>query len=74
MKWHELIVLPSSPTRGRGPVAAILHWRRAAGSDTGPLLRGLTRSGQPRPTRLNDASINRIVKNAVARTGATPAE
>ena len=44
------------------------------GIDAGPLLRGLTRSGQPRPTRLSDASINRIVKNAVARTGSNPAE
>ena len=69
----ELVVLPSSPTPGRCPVNAILHWRRAARIDTGPLLRGLTRTGQPRPTRLNDASINRLVKNAVARTGANPA-
>ena len=69
----ELVVLPSSPTPGRCPVNAILTWRRAAGIDTGPLLRGLTRTGQPRPTRLNDASINRLVKNAVARTGANPA-
>ena len=70
----ELVVLPSSPTPGRCPVAAILAWRRAAGIDSGPLLRGLTRAGRPRPTRLNDASINRLVKNAVARAGANPAE
>ena len=70
----ELVVLPSSPTPGRCPVAAILPWRRTAGIDAGPPRRGLTRSGQPRPTRLSDASINRIVKNAVARAGSNPAE
>lgn len=69
----ELVVLPSSPTPGRCPVAAIRAWRRAASIDTGPLLRGLTRTGQPRATRMSDSSINMLVKAAVARTGSDPA-
>lgn len=69
----ELVVLPSSTTPGRCPVAAIRAWRTTAGIDTGPLLRGLTRTARPRPSRMNDASINKLVKNAVARTGTDPA-
>ena len=69
----ELVVLPSSTTPGRCPVAAILAWRRAAEIDTGPLLRGLTRTAQPRPSRMSDGSINMLVKQAVARTGTDPA-
>jgi site-specific recombinase XerD len=69
----ELVVLPASPTIGRCPVAAINAWRRAASINTGPLLRGLTRAAQPRPSRMNDQSINRLVKAAIARTGTDPA-
>jgi site-specific recombinase XerD len=68
----ELVVLPSSPTPGRCPVAATQAWRNATNINTGPLLRGLTRTQQPRPTRMNDASINMLVKAAIARTGTDP--
>ena len=43
----QLEILPRSKTPGRCPVAAIHAWRRAARIDTGPLLRGLERTGQP---------------------------
>jgi integrase len=68
----ELVVLPSSPTPGRCPVAAIRAWRNATNINTGPLLRGLTRTQLPRATRMNDASINMLVKAAIARTGTDP--
>lgn len=70
----ELVVLPASTVPGRCPVAAILAWRHAAGIASGPLLRGVTKGGTPRPSRMNDSSINLLVKAAVARAGADPAQ
>lgn len=68
----ELVVLPSSITPGRCPVAAIKHWQRTADITTGPLLRRLTKTGKPRSTRMSPDTINDIVKAAVARTGTDP--
>ena len=68
----ELVVLPASTVPGRCPVAAILAWRHAAGITTGPLLRGVTKGGTTRPSRMNDSSINLLVKAAVARARCRP--
>jgi integrase len=65
----ELVALPSSPTAGRCPVTAITAWRKAAGIDTGPLLRGLTKYGKPRRTAIGESTINSLVKAAIERTG-----
>jgi integrase len=70
----ELVILPASPTPGRCPVAAIRAWRTATGIDNGPLLRGLTKSQKPRSTRMDNSSINMLVKQAVARCGEDPIE
>ena len=68
----QLVILPSSPTSGRCPVAAIASWRRTAGIDIGPLVRGLKRNSQPRATRLNDQAVTNIVQGAIRRAGTDP--
>ena len=42
--------------------------------NSGPLLRGVTRGGPPRPSLMNDSSINLLVKTPVARAGSDPAQ
>lgn len=70
----EIVALPSSPTPGRCPVAAVTAWRKAASIDAGPLLRGLTKNGRPRSTAIGESTINKLVKSSIERTGtdATP--
>jgi integrase len=68
----ELVVLPRSTIPDRCPVEAIKQWRRATDIDTGPLLRGLTKSLQPRRNRISTDALNTIVQSAVARTGNDP--
>jgi integrase len=47
----ELVVLPRSTISERCPVEAIKQWRRTTNINTGPLLRGLTKSLKPRSNR-----------------------
>ena len=68
----QLEILPRSKTPGRCPVAAIHAWRRAARFDTGPLLRGLERTGQPRSGRISHTTIVNILNDAITRTGTDP--
>ena len=68
----QLKILPRSKTPGRCPVAAIHAWRRAARIDTGPLLRGLKRTGQPRTGRISHTTIVNILNHAITRTGTDP--
>ena len=69
----ELVILPrNTQAPDRCPVATITAWRRKAGIDTGPLLRGLKRTGQPRTTRLSDQAVTDIIKAAVTRAGTDP--
>jgi integrase len=68
----ELVVLPRSTIGDRCPVEAIKQWRRATDITTGPLLRGLTKSLQPRRNRISTDALNTIVQSAVARTGNDP--
>jgi integrase len=68
----ELVALPTSPEPGRCPVGAIDAWTHATNINAGPLLRGLTKYGKPRSTRIGESSINTIVQAAIARTGTDP--
>jgi integrase len=68
----ELVVLPRSTIPDRCPVEAIKQWRRATDITTGPLLRGLTKSLQPRRNRISTDALNTIVQTAVERTGNDP--
>ena len=68
----ELVVLPRSTIADRCPVEAIKQWRRATDITTGPLLRGLTKSLQPRRNRISTDALNTIVQSAVQRTGNDP--
>lgn len=54
------------------PVEALHAWLGVSGIDRGPVLRGLTKKQLPRANGMNAASINRIVKTAVARIGLNP--
>ena len=66
----ELVILPrNTQALDRCPVSTITAWRRATGIDTGPLLRGLKRTGQPRATRLSDQAVTDIIKAVVTRAG-----
>ena len=55
------------------PVDALSRWRNLAGGDRGPVFRPLTRHGAILPARLSDKAVARIVKRALAATGANPA-
>jgi integrase len=68
----ELVVLPRSTISERCPVEAIKHWRRTTNINTGPLLRGLTKSLKPRSNRISTDALNTIVQTAVSRTGNDP--
>ena len=69
----ELVILPrNTQAPDRCPVTAITAWRGTTGIDTGPLLRGLKRTGQPRATRLSDQAVTDIIKTVVTRAGTDP--
>jgi integrase len=68
----ELVVLPRSTINERCPVEAIKQWRQATNINTGPLLRGLTKSLKPRRNRISTDALNTIVQTAVSRTGTDP--
>ena len=51
---------------------AITDWRRASGINTGPLLRGLKRTGLPRDTPLSYTAAATIITNAIDRAGGDP--
>ena len=68
----ELVVLPRSTIADRCPVEAIKQWRRATDIAAGPLLRGLTKSLNPRRNRISTDALNTIVQTAVERTGNDP--
>ncbi len=65
----ELVVLPRSTIPQRCAVEAIKQWRQVTGINSGPLLRGLTKSLQPRRNRISVDALNGIVQTAVGRTG-----
>jgi integrase len=48
---------------------ALREWLDAAGIDTGPVFRPISRSGRCRVARISDHSIAAIVKQAAARIG-----
>jgi integrase len=54
------------------PVRALQAWRRAAGIDTGPLFRPVSRFGKRGRGRLSPASANRAVHRAILRGGLDP--
>jgi integrase len=68
----ELVVLPRSTIADRCPVEAIKLWRHATDITTGPLLRVLIKSLQPRRNRISTDALNAIVQSSVERTGNDP--
>ncbi len=55
------------------PVRAVQDWLDASRVTTGPLLRGVNRHGQVRPTRLSDKAVALVVKRAAEAAGLDPA-
>lgn len=51
---------------------AIKAWMTAADIDSGPLFRGFTRNGRPKPTALSDHAVAVIVKEAARKCGLNP--
>jgi site-specific recombinase XerD len=66
------IGIPYARQPGLCPVAALARWRDLAGGDHGPVFRPLDRHGTVFPARLSDKAVARIVKRAIAATGANP--
>jgi integrase len=67
----EYKLLPRKTTN-RCPVEALDQWQHYANIQTGPLLRGLNKNSQPRPTRLGTSSIAHLLNNMLTNAGQDP--
>jgi site-specific recombinase XerD len=70
----EAIAIPFGKHPGSCAVAAWDAWRVAAGLETGPAFRPITRTGVVLERRLRDREVARIVKRRAAAAGLDPAE